>query len=539
MKRTVALWLILALLAGCGTLAAPPAIPADPPTTSVSPAASTSSAASVPAAPSMPPADQPAPVPESKPVESPFPMPPGAEHPVGVVAQAAMPTIPLADGLLLQLDLPIKKIEQIQQLLFLDSNRLLLQYQTDETYDDSGSIRNRCYIARIDLDTGRVVNRFGGNALAPLLYPGPDGSGLQVIMPDAIFDLDLSLGNFSSRSTADDTAYRKRMTETGGVGCFPENDPFVSTGDRSFRLAAEQPEDDSNTRPSEYRSSFTVTLPEGCSPIRFAGSPSWVAVVTVKDSKPYLLRDCKQLPTAQAQKIAFSSENLPLRTQYPAYRITDLRIELELMNWNLQAVQLGPYFYLEQWRDGGWYYYYFTPDSPGELDNPGVQFPVYPDETRQLGAYIGAAHKDGSMPAGNYRLSIPYGKRADQLLQAEFALVDSTLERPVSGRVTLSVKDPVIKGDADKVPFTIQNHTSYDMAYGMGVGLERYLDGKWQAVPSLEPISVPSIAVGLAAQQSNEDWLDLTLYARPLTAGRYRISKDVGEQLYADFEVKP
>lgn len=547
MKQLIGATMAVLLLAGCTQ----PPIPESSSIASVPP--SSSSQSQPMAVPSQPPASS------SEPLQAPSPSssqptnpptaataltpPEGAEHPVGPVMQSSMPVIPLADGELLELDLPITDIAQIQHLLLDDPSRLFIQYTTGETYDDKGTARPVCYLARIDINTGRVVSRFGGKALAPLVYPSPDGGNIQLIAPDAVYDLYVSLDDSrtTTRITTDDRLYRQRMAETGGVGCFPKNGGFVSVDERSFKIANIVPDDGNNAHPSDYRESFAVMLPAGCSPIRFGGSMSWVAVVTVKDGKPYLLRNAKEPPSVETYGNGFRRDIMDFAAQYPAYRITDQRLTVTLTNWNEIPLQLGRDFYLERWNDSGWAYYHYTPQAPGQLDNPPVQSPILPDESREIGVYIGGAsvEQDKDFLPGVYRLTIPYGTGKNDLVQAEFRLVDSPVEHPSSGRYSMAVTTSIIKGSEDSFAFTITNHTANEAAYGLEVGLERLVGDRWQTVPLISDNSVPAIAVVLPAGKTNTESFDLKDYACPLAAGQYRIVKDMGEPLYAEFEVKP
>lgn len=84
----------------------------------------------------------------------------------------------------------------------------------------------------------------------------------------------------------------------------------------------------------------------------------------------------------------------------------------------------------------------------------------------------------------------------------------------------------------------ITNNTDEEVSYGAPFILERKQDGKWLRA-NMEDMAWIMIAYLLPPGETNTDELSFDNFTDPLTAGEYRILKNIGEGLYsAEFSVK-
>lgn len=83
----------------------------------------------------------------------------------------------------------------------------------------------------------------------------------------------------------------------------------------------------------------------------------------------------------------------------------------------------------------------------------------------------------------------------------------------------------------------ITNNTDEEISYGAPFILERKQDGKWLRA-DMEDMAWIMIAYLLPPGETNTDELGFDAFTDPLSAGEYRILKNIGEGLYsAEFSV--
>ena len=83
----------------------------------------------------------------------------------------------------------------------------------------------------------------------------------------------------------------------------------------------------------------------------------------------------------------------------------------------------------------------------------------------------------------------------------------------------------------------ITNNTDEEISYGAPFILERKQDGKWLRA-NMDDMAWIMIAYLLPPGETNTDELSFDAFTDPLTAGEYRILKNIGEGLYsAEFSV--
>ena len=263
-----------------------------------------------------------------------------------------------------------------------------------------------------------------------------------------------------------------------------------------------------------------------------------------------------------AETVKLSSENLPISTGHniyeeplgfisfgvaaepvpvrfwaePAYWQGHLRIPLYLENLGEESFKLGRDFRMERLDGDAWIECKPQDSSPALLDNPGIQFPIEPGETRTFLAWIGNAATENNgryMPEGRYRLTVILPDGSD--VSAEF---DFQKKMPEQSEFTVTTGQKQYPAGEPSVMMRITNNTGSETSFGVEYSLEQLTDGEWNAVRPESPLSFNEIAVMLPAGETYEFHINLGDYGLDLEPGRYRLVKQLGLWYYAaEFEL--
>lgn len=211
------------------------------------------------------------------------------------------------------------------------------------------------------------------------------------------------------------------------------------------------------------------------------------------------------------------------------------RLYLWVNNRSTQPVYIMRAFYTEQLIDGNW----VPIDTERELDNPGIQFPVEPGESRLVGVYMGwmrqpsERYGDERVPAGSYRIKICLNR--EHWFQIPFEIQEDPLEQDTTNFEIRTLRSNY-HTNSDYIDYEIVNKTEQEIAFDYACTLEKWDGEVWKPYPV--DGTFPEIAMSLCAGETVHEHFSLVGLEEPLEIGRYRLVKTLlRNTYYAEFEV--
>ncbi len=207
-----------------------------------------------------------------------------------------------------------------------------------------------------------------------------------------------------------------------------------------------------------------------------------------------------------------------------------IRILMTLENPTDESLQVGQGFYIEKKQEDGSYVRLTPPagDVYGILDTASYQYPIPPENTGEIGAYIGALAvtnpETGAtlIPEGDYRIYITID---DTDIFTEFSVTGSPEASSLGSLINVSAQHQFYPNDTEEITLYINNRTDQELAYSPYPGLE-YLNndsGNWEMVTTISDGSVPAIAAIAPANKTTTGTVSLSDYEKPLASGSYRL----------------
>ncbi len=223
-----------------------------------------------------------------------------------------------------------------------------------------------------------------------------------------------------------------------------------------------------------------------------------------------------------------------------------LNVNMTLHNPTEESLTVSQSFYMEKLHEDGSYRRVDIPsgDVYGILDTASYQYPILADESRDIGAYIGAlgvfddVRQVNVMPTGNYRIFITVN---DTQLSADF-IIKETVQSDAT-LFSVSCEEQFYLPGAEEVTIFISNRSEDDVEYNASPPLE-YFDensGVWILAPTDPDTTSPNFgSTPLYAGGRNTDTISLSAYLQPLNAGTYRFAYSLvpSEDHYAIFKVE-
>lgn len=99
--------------------------------------------------------------------------------------------------------------------------------------------------------------------------------------------------------------------------------------------------------------------------------------------------------------------------------------------------------------------------------------------------------------------------------------------------VVLETQYPVYAPDVEEIGVTIRNHSGEMIEYGADWSMEVKRGGGWMTLPFKDNVGWIALAYGLADGASSSFTVNTGILEKPLTAGDYRIVKEIGGEAYA------
>ncbi len=288
------------------------------------------------------------------------------------------------------------------------------------------------------------------------------------------------------------------------------------------------------------------SLPNSSSASSASASEGAISSEVEEESSPVSSESSEEEEIPQEEEVELS-EVLALK-MFAGGEFTDdiLNVNMTLHNPTEESLNVAQSFYIEKLHEDGSYRRVDIPsgDVYGILDTASYQYPILADESRNIGAYIGAlgvfddVRQVNVMPTGNYRIFITVN---DTQLSADF-LIKETVQSDAT-LFSVSCEEQFYLPDAEEVTIFISNRSENDIEYNASPPLE-YFDedsGVWILAPTDPDVTSPNFgSTPLYAGGRNTDTIPLSAYLQPLNAGTYRFAYSLvpSEDHYAVFKVE-
>lgn len=93
----------------------------------------------------------------------------------------------------------------------------------------------------------------------------------------------------------------------------------------------------------------------------------------------------------------------------------------------------------------------------------------------------------------------------------------------------ITLKDISVSDDSETVSFTVVNNTDEQWNYGTDYKVEKYVDNQWKELSFKPNIVFTSVSKIFPANSSEIIEHTLTSLSEPISAGKYRITKDFSD----------
>lgn len=120
------------------------------------------------------------------------------------------------------------------------------------------------------------------------------------------------------------------------------------------------------------------------------------------------------------------------------------------------------------------------------------------------------------------------GSKPQELKPSEYSGADFD----ASGDVAIETEYEVYGSDAPWVSYTVTNHTSEELAYGVAFSVEVLREGQWYQVPFPENTAWDAIGVVLKPKDTNAHEFRFSELGYQMADGQYRLIKEIGGKRY-------
>ena len=204
-------------------------------------------------------------------------------------------------------------------------------------------------------------------------------------------------------------------------------------------------------------------------------------------------------------------------------------------NKSTEPVYVMQTYQIEKLAEEGW-----APiGEEKSFDNPNLQLPVEPEESRLVGVYMGwlgewsARYEDNRIPAGDYRVKLTINR--DLIFDVPFSIQEDPLE-PDNTLFELRSLEKSYAPDADAIKYELINKTDHEIIFSYACQLEKWDGEVWKPYPV--PGRYPTFVLNLRPGESVKESYSLSGLEEPLEKGKYRLVKTVVRSpYYAEFEV--
>jgi len=204
-------------------------------------------------------------------------------------------------------------------------------------------------------------------------------------------------------------------------------------------------------------------------------------------------------------------------------------------NKSTQPVYIMQTYQTEKLTEEGW----VPVGEEISFDNPSLQVPVEPEESRLVGVYMGwmgewtERYGDIRIPAGDYRVKLTINR--DLVFDVPFSVQTDPLE-PDTTLFELRTLEKTYAPDAEAIQYELFNKTDHEITFSYACLLEKWDGEVWKRYPV--PGSYPTFVLNLRPGESVRESYSLAGLEAPLEEGQYRLVKTVVRSpYYAEFKV--
>ena len=102
-----------------------------------------------------------------------------------------------------------------------------------------------------------------------------------------------------------------------------------------------------------------------------------------------------------------------------------------------------------------------------------------------------------------------------------------------AGGISVATERKTYGTGTSEISYTVVNSSADQVYYGVSYSIEKKEQGQWYQMPFRDDTAWIAIAYQLDAGQSQTYTADLSLLKNSLSAGEYRLIKQIGEKVYA------
>lgn len=239
-------------------------------------------------------------------------------------------------------------------------------------------------------------------------------------------------------------------------------------------------------------------------------------------------------PVAEEENLL---EKVWISFEKPVYGAETSWLYIWVNNKSSQPVYLMRTFQTEQLDGDSW----IPIGGERELENPNLQFPVEPGESRLVGIYMGwmrqpnERYGDNRIPAGSYRIQVCLNRGV--WFEVPFAIQEDPLEQDTTS-FEIRTLEKTYSSSSDRIDYEVINKTQNEISFGYACLLEKWDGEVWKRYPVSGYGMYPEVAISLRPGETVRESFSLAGLEEPLEAGRYRLVKTlVRNTYYAEFEV--
>lgn len=228
-------------------------------------------------------------------------------------------------------------------------------------------------------------------------------------------------------------------------------------------------------------------------------------------------------------------ERLWINFEKPLYGAETRWLYIWVNNKSNEPVYVMQTHSVERLTDEGW----LQIGEEMSFENPSLQVPVEPEESRLVGVYMGwlgeysERYGDMRIPAGDYRVKLTINR--DLVFDVPFSVQEDPLE-PDTTMFELRTLQKSYAPDVQSIGYELINKTDHEITFSYACLLEKWDGTVWKRYTV--PGSYPTFVLNLRPGESVRESFSLAGLEEPLEEGKYRLVKTVvRNSYYAEFEV--